>query len=118
MTSSPSPRPFALLLASLAAGAALSAAAGERPAGRELARARTAGRIELVATFDGPMPTGVTVSHKGRIFVNFPRWGDRVDFTVAELRKGKAVAYPDEAINSTSTASRCCCASPSLTSAG
>jgi sugar lactone lactonase YvrE len=94
MTRSRSPRPFApLLLAGLAAPAA------EGPAGRELPRARSAGRIELVATFDGPMPTGVTVSHKGRIFVNFPRWGDKVDFTVAELRKGKVVAYPDASIN-------------------
>jgi hypothetical protein len=41
------------------------------------------------------MPTGVTVSQKGRIFVNFPRWGD-------EVREGKAVAYPDEAMNQTS----------------
>src|SRR5262249_18874618 len=60
---------------------------------------RPAGRIELVATFDGPMPTGLTVSHRGRIFVNFPRWGDPVDFTVAELKKGKPVAYPGAAIN-------------------
>ena len=34
------------------------------------------GRLETVATFDGPMPTGVTVSRTNRIFVNFPRWGD------------------------------------------
>ncbi len=57
------------------------------------------GRIEIVATFDGPMPTGVTVSHKGRIFVNFPRWGDKVDFTVAEMKDGKPVAYPDAEFN-------------------
>src|SRR4051812_32695604 len=31
------------------------------------------GRLEVVHTFDeGPMPTGVSVSHTGRIFVNFP----------------------------------------------
>ena len=57
---------------------------------------RTVGKIELVATFDGPMPTGVTVSHKGRVFVNYPRWGDPVTFTVGELNGGKAAAYPDE----------------------
>lgn len=34
------------------------------------------GTLETVAQFDGPMPTGVTVSHQGRIFVNFPKWGD------------------------------------------
>jgi sugar lactone lactonase YvrE len=53
------------------------------------------GKLELVATFNGPMPTGVTVSHKSRIFVNFPRWGDPVTFTVAEVKGGKATAYPD-----------------------
>ena len=61
--------------------------------------AKPVGAIEVVATFNGPMPTGVTVSHQGRIFVNFPRWGDRVDFTVAELKDGKAVAYPDPTFN-------------------
>jgi len=66
---------------------------------RPLATDEPVGRLETVATFDGPMPTGVTVSRKGRIFVNFPRWGDKVDFTVAELKNGKAVAYPDAEIN-------------------
>jgi hypothetical protein len=28
------------------------------------------------------MPTGVTVSHQGRVFVNFPKWGDEVEFTL------------------------------------
>ncbi len=32
------------------------------------------GTLEPVALFDGAMPTGVTVSHQGRIFVNFPKW--------------------------------------------
>ena len=45
------------------------------------------------------MPTGVTVSRHGRIFVNFPRWGDDVPFTVAELVNGKAVAFPNAQIN-------------------
>src|SRR3978361_1196704 len=45
------------------------------------------------------MPTGVTVSRTNRIFVNFPRWGDDVPFTVAELVHGKAVAYPNPQIN-------------------
>lgn len=57
------------------------------------------GALEPVALFDGAMPTGVTVSHRGRIFVNFPQWGDDVSFTVAELRDGRPVAYPDGAIN-------------------
>lgn len=60
---------------------------------------RFIGKLEPVAFFDGPMPTGVTVSAQGRIFVNFPRWGDDVPFTVAELVDGKAVAYPNAEIN-------------------
>jgi sugar lactone lactonase YvrE len=62
------------------------------------------GALEPVAYFNGAMPTGVTVSHKGRIFVNFPKWGDDVSFTVAEIRKGEMVAYPDESINQTNPA--------------
>ena len=54
---------------------------------------------ETVANFYGPMPTGVTVSHEGRIFVNFPHWGDDVKFTVAEIVNGKAVAYPNAQVN-------------------
>ena len=40
------------------------------------------------------MPTGVTVSQTGRVFINFPRWGDPVAATVAELVDGQAVPYP------------------------
>lgn len=53
------------------------------------------GQLELVATVDSPMLTGVTVSKAGRIFINFPKWGDKVDFTVAELKNGKPVPFPD-----------------------
>lgn len=59
------------------------------------------GVLEPVAYFNGAMPTGVTVSQKGRIFVNFPKWGDEVPFTVAEVRDGKAIAYPHDAMNQT-----------------
>jgi sugar lactone lactonase YvrE len=59
------------------------------------------GVLEPVAYFNGAMPTGVTVSQKGRIFVNFPKWGDEVSFTVAEVIDGKTVAYPDEEMNQT-----------------
>ena len=65
----------------------------------DLAKDRSVGRFEMVATFDGPMPTGVTVSRAGRVFVNFPKWGDKVDFTVAEVIQNRAIAYPDAAIN-------------------
>ena len=66
---------------------------------QDLATDRPEGRIETVATFDGPMPTGVTVSHAGRIFICYPKWGDDVDFTVAEVKDGTPVAYPDPATN-------------------
>jgi hypothetical protein len=66
---------------------------------QDLARERVIGAIELVATFNGAMPTGVTVANDGRIFLNFPRWGDDVEYTVAELRDGKTFAYPDAKIN-------------------
>ncbi len=75
----------------------LSPAAAADPS--QLPRARTIGHPEPVAYFYGPMPTGVTVSHQGRIFVNFPRWGDRVEYTVAEVKGGAVVPYPDELIN-------------------
>jgi len=61
------------------------------------------GTLEPVAYFNGAMPTGVTVSQKGRIFVNFPKWGDDVSFTVAEILDGKTVAYPDETLNQSNT---------------
>ncbi|QXE10317.1 MULTISPECIES: L-dopachrome tautomerase-related protein [Pseudomonas] len=60
---------------------------------------RAFGKLEQVHAFYDAMPTGVTVSETGRIFVNFPRWGDDVPFTVGELRDGKVVAYPDAAFN-------------------
>lgn len=52
-------------------------------------------RVEPVHAFTGAMPTGVTVTPTGRTFVNFPRWGDDVPYTVAELVDGRLVPYPD-----------------------
>ena len=57
------------------------------------------GKIEPIAIFKGPMLTGVTVSRSGRIFVNFPKWGDPVEYTVAEVKNGQTVAYPNAEIN-------------------
>jgi sugar lactone lactonase YvrE len=59
----------------------------------------TSDKLQAVATFTGPMPTGVAVTNTGRVFVNFPRWGDKVEFTVAEVKDGQAVPYPDLAMN-------------------
>ena len=70
-----------------------------RPAGAQLPREMTTGQIETVAEFTGAMPTGVTVSQTGRIFVNFPRWEDKPEFTVVELRGGREVPFPQPDIN-------------------
>jgi sugar lactone lactonase YvrE len=61
------------------------------------------GTLEPVAYFNGAMPTGVTISQKGRIFINFPKWGDEVLFTVGEISNGgeEATAYPDQTMNQT-----------------
>lgn len=73
------------------------------PAGSS--RVDPVGNLEVVALFEsGPMPTGVAVSDKGRLFVNFPRWGDPVEFTVAEIVNGVAKPYPDAAYNKLNTA--------------
>ncbi|AYQ90098.1 L-dopachrome tautomerase-related protein [Burkholderia gladioli] len=73
--------------------------AAAEPAAKTLATERTSGSLETVATFSGPMPTGVTVAEDGRIFVNYPRWGDDVPFTVGELKNGTVVPYPNAEIN-------------------
>jgi len=80
------------------ASLASDAAEGATP-GRRLATSAAIGSLETVALFDGAMPTGVTVSQSGRVFVNFPRWGDDVAFTVAEVKDGKAAPYPDAEVN-------------------
>jgi len=67
----------------------------------ELPHINTIGTLEPIAFFNGAMPTGIAVSHKGRIFINFPKWGDDVKFTVAEIREGNIIPYPDESINKT-----------------
>jgi sugar lactone lactonase YvrE len=66
---------------------------------KKLPTIEMAGRLEPVAHFHGAMPTGVTVSAQGRIFVNFPRWGDNVEYSVAEIRNGEAVPYPNAEFN-------------------
>jgi sugar lactone lactonase YvrE len=66
---------------------------------QQLATDRAVGQLEIVARFNGPMPTGVTVANNGRIFVNFPRWGDKVEYTVAEVKNGMTIPFPNAAIN-------------------
>lgn len=63
-------------------------------AGSSLASAAPLSKLEPVATFDHQV-TGVAVSKDGRIFVNFPRWTEDSPISVAEVKGGKLVAYPD-----------------------
>ena len=58
------------------------------------------GKAELtkVASFEHQV-TGVTVARDGRIFVNFPRWSEDAPVSVAELKDGKPVPYPDDRWN-------------------
>jgi sugar lactone lactonase YvrE len=65
----------------------------------QLSTVRPVGSAELVHAFPVQMPTGVTVADDGRTFVCYPRWGDPVDFTVAELRDGGECAYPSAELN-------------------
>ncbi|SDG57690.1 Sugar lactone lactonase YvrE [Pseudomonas sp. BS3767] len=83
----------ATLATSLAYGATAIPLPASAPADKPI------GKLEQVHAFYDAMPTGVTVTETGRIFVNFPRWGDKVPFTVGEIRDGKVVAYPDLAVN-------------------
>lgn len=66
---------------------------------RQLTTDAAVGALEVVHEFYDAMPTGVTVSRTGRIFVCYPKWGDEVRFTVGELTDGDVVAYPGQAIN-------------------
>jgi sugar lactone lactonase YvrE len=83
-----------LALAAWTAGPLLAA-----PAPESLPAERRVGELEQVFAFTDAMPTGVSVARDGRIFVNFPRWGDDVPFTVAEIRDGKLLPYPSAAAN-------------------
>lgn len=56
-------------------------------------------QLEEVARFDHQV-TGVSVSEEGRIFVNFPRWTEDTEISVAELLPdGTLKPYPDERWN-------------------
>src|SRR5688572_5022870 len=56
-------------------------------------------KLELFATIKGPMPTGVAVSKENRVFTNFPRWGDPVEYTLGEIKEGKVVPFPSQELN-------------------
>jgi len=45
--------------------------------------------------------TGITISEKGRMFVNFPRWSSDINMSVAEIKEdGKTIPFPNEKWNS------------------
>jgi hypothetical protein len=103
------PAMLALIPATTMPGAAFFSqfvAAQEQRAQSAVSRpsAKIVGTLELVTTFTGAMPTGITVATDGRIFVNFPRWGDPVPFTVAEMKDGQPIAYPNADITQLDTA--------------
>lgn len=81
-------------LSSGAAPAQTQAAQATRP---EQRRADTA--LQQAAQFEHQV-TGVTVSERGRVFVNFPRWTEDSPVSVAEVMKdGSLRPYPDEQWN-------------------
>lgn len=51
--------------------------------------------LEVLHRFEGAMPVGVAVNSSGRIFVSYPRWTDKPEFTLGEIKDGKEVAYPE-----------------------
>ena len=49
-----------------------------------------------VASFKGIQVTGVTISHNGRLFANFPRWHENLPFSVVEVNlNGEYTPYPN-----------------------
>jgi sugar lactone lactonase YvrE len=78
---------------------AVQASAPPLPYGGPLPQEKTIGKIEPMAAFNGAMPTGVAVSIGRRVFVCFPRWGDSVPFTVAEIKNGQPSPYPNQSMN-------------------
>ncbi|NUZ06115.1 L-dopachrome tautomerase-related protein [Piscinibacter koreensis] len=83
----PSHRAVALSAAALVAALCGSPAQAQRDSA-------SAPALTLVASFDHQV-TGVTVAEDGRVFVNFPRWTEDAPVSVAELKNGRLVPYPD-----------------------
>ncbi|HEY0790750.1 MAG TPA: L-dopachrome tautomerase-related protein [Chthoniobacterales bacterium] len=58
--------------------------------------------LEVVGEFPGQQVTGVAISREGRLFVNLPYWSEPHTVSVAEVKDGKLVPYPDEVWNQNS----------------
>lgn len=85
------------LLAACLAGTMLAGAPPLRAA--EPASPTAAPALTKVASFDHQV-TGVTVAKDGRIFVNFPRWTEDTAVSVAELKDGALIPFPNAEWNS------------------
>ena len=59
--------------------------------------------LQSVATFPNQQVTGVAVSRRGRIFVNFPDWSDDHTLSVAEIVNGKPEPFPNGEWNKAGT---------------
>src|SRR5262249_54174509 len=70
-----------------------------RDDGASLPEERSIGHLEAVHEFYGAMPSGVAKAPNGRLFVNYPHWGDDVPYSVGEIVDGRVVPYPNEQIN-------------------
>jgi sugar lactone lactonase YvrE len=51
-------------------------------------------KLEIIHEFRNQMPVGIAVTSTGRRFVSYPRWEDKLTFTLAELKNGREVPYP------------------------
>ncbi|MDA3920205.1 MAG: L-dopachrome tautomerase-related protein [Salinisphaera sp.] len=89
----------AFIVAAILGIAGSTTAAAATASAQDLAHDRPVGQLTPDFLFYNQMPTGLTVTSNGRQFVSYPRWGDGVKFTVAELRGGKEVPYPNLAFN-------------------
>lgn len=85
--------------AAAAVAAALGACSGKTCTGFDLPAAERAALVE-VAAFPEHQVTGVAVSSRGRVFVNFPRWGGAYAMAVGEVMPdGEPRPFPDESWN-------------------
>ena len=93
--------PIVLALLVAAAGALpRPVPAQTQPAPATQSDHRRAGAVLQEAARFEHQVTGVTVSERGRIFVNFPRWTEDSPVSVAEVMKdGSLRPYPDEQWN-------------------
>ncbi len=59
----------------------------------------TGPKLEPVAFSDHHW-TGLAVTKEGQLFVNYPRWSENVPVSVAEIKDGKVIPFPNVEMNS------------------